>query len=488
MKSRLLLLTLVSLAGAGLLSQSLAGNFGAAPVDNPYIWDEPVKIKQPRTPKTGRKRVPTRPPADKNGEEESPLLTLKYKALKRGDGNSAERVDPNGQFKIGDQLKLAITPNQNGFLYVVHRSVGVDGKVIDQPHVIFPDPRINEGQNAVTKDREYIVPQYCQDYPDPRDCWWEITPPNGKEFFTVIFSRDQIINLPNKLTADDLARNSGAISEQVIEAIKQGSEQSLTHNDRVLSSRRVVQSDGVYVRNTNRNDNEELIDTIEIKHLAGGGDEQPAAMTRALFVKKRSDAMRVLFLKGGVPVDPRDEFKAGDEIEVKYESNFPGYAYFVNITPEGKKCLISPCSRAEIKEMVPGTLSKQTISFDEEKGTEVLQVVLSRERIKFLDDAITNAGCCETPCGCELSANAASAAAQLASNSAKKKGGGGIVVNDVVAVVPQSGTGGVRARGIKLAAGRDKQEGSFVAIEDQRSDNRLEPGQAAVFEIRLNHK
>jgi Domain of unknown function (DUF4384) len=486
MNSRLFLVTLVALIGAGLLGQPLASNFGAAPVDNPYIWDEPVKIKQPKTPKVGRKRLPTRPPADKNGEEESPLLTLKYKALKRGDGKSAERVDPNGQFKIGDQLKLAITPNQNGFLYVVHRSVGVDGKVIDQPHVIFPDPRINEGLNAVTKDREYVVPQYCQDYPDPKDCWWEITPPNGKEFFTVIFSRDQITDLPNKLTADDISRNSGAINEQVLEAIKQNSGQSLTRNDRVLSSRRAIQSDGVYVRNTNRNDNEELIDTIEIKHLLGG-DDQPAAMTRALFVKKRSDAMRVLFLKGGVPVDPSDVFKAGDEIEVKYESNFTGYAYFVNITPDGKKCLISPCSRAEIIEMVPGTLSKQTVAFDEEKGTEVLQVVLSRERIKFLDDAIKGAGCCDTPCGCELSANAASAAAQLASKAAKKKDGG-IVVNDVVAVVPESGTGGVRARGIKLAAGKDKKEGSFVAIEDKKNDNRLEPGQAAVFEIRLNHK
>jgi len=485
MKSRSIMLTLVALSLAGLLGEPIAYNF-AAPVDNPYIWDEPVKIKQSKTPKAGRKRLPSRPAPDSNGDELAPLLTLKYKALKRGDGNSAERADPSGQFKIGDQLKLAITPNQSGFLYVIHRSVDVDGKVIDQPHVIFPDPRINNGQNVVEKDREYVVPQYCPEYENPKDCWWEITPPNGKEFFTVIFSRDEITNLPNKLTADDVTRDAGAINEQVIEAIKQGSGQSLTHDKQVLSARRAVQSDGVYVRNTNRKDNEELIDTIEFKHLSGG-DVQPAAMTRALFVKKRADAMRVLFLKKGVPVDPSDVFKAGDEIEVKYESNFPGYAYFVNITPEGKKCLIAPCSRSEIVEMVPGSLYKQTVGFDEEKGTEVLQVVLSRERIKFLDDAIKGSGCCDTPCGCELSANAASAAAQLASKAAKKKDGG-IVVNDVVAVVPESGSGGVRARGIKLAAGRDKQEGSFVAIEDPKGDNRLEKGQAAVFEIRLNHK
>ncbi len=480
MRSRLLSYLLIALLGGGLVAP-LTGAEPSAGDGNPNFWTEPVKFTQPSKPKSGRVRPISRPRPDASGLEEGPLLSVKYNVLKRGDGNSADRVDSTGQFKVGDQVKLAITPNQTGFLYVVHRSVGVDGKVIDQPHVIFPDPRINNGLNAVEKDRQYVVPQYCQEYPDPKDCWWEITPPNGKEFFTVIFSRDQITDLPNKLTEEDVVKK-GAISEEKIEAIKQGSAQTLS------SQRTSLGDDTIYVRNTNRKDNEELIDTIEIKHLSGGED-QPAALTRALFVKKRSDAMRVLFLKDGVPVDPSsDVFKAGDEIEVKYESNFPGYAYLVNITPEGKKCLIAPCSRAEISEMIPGTQHTQTVAFDEEKGTEVLQVVLSRNRVKFLDDAIKASGCCDPsrPCSCELSASAASAAAQLASNAAGKKGG--IVVNDVVAVVPQTGAGGIRARGIKLAAGRDKNEGSFVAIEDQKNDNRLEPGQAAVFEIRLNHK
>ena len=481
MRARLSSFLLIAILGAGLVAP-LTGAEPSAGDGNPNFWTEPVKFTQPSKPKSGRVRPVSRPKPDSGGLEEGPLLSVKYNVLQRGDGNSPELVDPSRQFKIGDQVKLAITPNQNGFLYVVHRSVGVDGKIIDQPHVIFPDPRINNGMNAVEKDREYVVPQYCQDYPDPKDCWWEITPPNGKEFFTFIFSRDEITALPNKLTKDDVQKGSSAVDGEVIEAIRRSSGQILAHAEKATRSQRRTASDSIYVRNTNRRDNEELIDTIEIKHLSG--DDQPAAMTRALFVKKRSDAMRVLFLKGGLPVDPSsDVFKAGDEIEVKYESNFEGYAYFVNITPDGKKCLISPCSRAEINKIVPGSTNTQTVGFDEEKGTEVLQVVLSRERIKFLDDALKGADCC--PC-CALSASAASAAAQLASNAASKKGG--IVVNDVVAVVPQSGSGGIRARGIKLAAGRDKNEGSFVAIEDQKSDNRLEPGQAAVFEIRLNHK
>lgn len=485
MRSRLSSYLIVALLCGGLVAP-LTGAEPSARDGNPNFWTEPVKFSQPSKPKTGRVRPNSRPKADPGGLEVGPLLAVKYNVLKRGDGNSSDRVDPDGQFQVADQVKLAITPNQAGFLYVVHRSVGVDGKIIDRPHVIFPDPRIDNGRNYVEKDREYIVPQFCPEYENPKDCWWEITPPKGKEYFTFIFSRDEISELPNKLTSADVTKGSSAISEELIETLKKSSGQILARAEKATSSQRKTASDSVYVRNTNRKDNEELIDTIELKHQSGGADE-PAAMTRALFVKKRSDAMRVVFLKNGVSVDPSDVFKAGDEIEVKYESNFPGYAYFVNITPEGKKCLIAPCSRAEIVEMVPGSLYKQTVGFDEEKGTEVLQVVLSRERIKFLDDAIKGGGCCDTPCGCELSANAASAAAQLASKAATKKDGG-IVVKDVVAVVPESGTGGVRARGIKLAAGRDKQEGSFVAIEDPKGDNRLEKGQAAVFEIRLNHK
>src|SRR6185295_1030842 len=119
------------------------------------------KISQPAKPKTGRVRPISRPRPDSSGLEESPLLAVKYNLLKRGDGNSLDRIDPSGQFKIGDQLKLAITPNQQGFLYIVHRSEDVRGNVIDQPHVIFPDPRINNGLNTVEKNREYVVPQHC---------------------------------------------------------------------------------------------------------------------------------------------------------------------------------------------------------------------------------------------------------------------------------------------------------------------------------------
>jgi hypothetical protein len=54
-----------------------------------------------------------------------------------------------------------------------------------------------------------------------------------------------------------------------------------------------------------------------------------------------------------------------------------------------------------------------------------------------------------------LSSSASSAAAELAT-AASKRQKGGIEVNNLVAVVPEAPSSGVRARGIKLAQGGSK--------------------------------
>ncbi len=476
----------------GLLAQCFTSETAWARGDNEYVWDAPVQVSQPAKPKTGRKRPASRPKPNNKGEEVSPLLTLKYQVLMRGDGGMAQRVDAaKKDFKVGDQLKLSVTPNQDGFLYVVHHSVDNNNKVIDQPHVIFPNPGVNDGRNAVKKDEQYLVPKYCPQFDDPSDCWWEITPPGGKDFFTVIFSRDEITDLPSKLTNEDSNNDKDAVAMNIIARVKSTSNtKDIARADKIrINSRSTTESDGTYIQNTSKSDNEELFDTIELRHQSEVGDN-PVALTRALFVKKRADAMHVSFLKGGMDIDPSQVFKAGDEIEVKYSSNFNGYIYLVNITPKNQRLLIFPCTRSPGFNIVPDRSTTQPIGFDDEKGTEVLQVIISRERIDFLENAI-KVDCCNEPTKCELSASAANAASELASNAAKQQKGG-IDVNNVVAVVPQNASsGGVRARGIALVQGKDKNKGgSYVAIENSPSstDSKLEAGRYAVFEIRLIHK
>jgi hypothetical protein len=215
---------------------------------------------------------------------------------------------------------------------------------------------------------------------------------------------------------------------------------------------------------------------------AGGARKQSeASRARGLFINKKSDAMRILVQKidGGllVPVDPSTEFKAGDEIKIQFESNFEGFIYVVNIQPSGKRCLMFPHPDAvdntvrpgERYDIPPGNL---TMQFDEEKGTEVLQVIMSRDRIPYLDAAL------KEPEGC-FSQSASSAAAELQGGIAKK----------VTPVVPQGEGGKVRSRDISLAPGKDKDsKGSVVAITDNGGGGKLKSGEIAPFEIRLKHK
>ncbi len=207
-----------------------------------------------------------------------------------------------------------------------------------------------------------------------------------------------------------------------------------------------------------------------------------ASRARGLFVNKKSDAMSILVLKVTdgtlVPVDPSTEFKAGDQIKIQFQSNFEGYIYVVNIEPNGKRKVLFPYAEAsnnsvspeERYDIPPGTAA---IEFDTEKGTEILQVIMSRGRIPYLDAALKEPEQ-------YLSESAATAAAELQGGIAKK----------VTPVVPPGeGSSKVRSRDIILAPGKDKDaSGSVVAIPDNGSGGKLKAGEIAPFEIRLKHK
>jgi hypothetical protein len=192
--------------------------------------------------------------------------------------------------------------------------------------------------------------------------------------------------------------------------------------------------------------------------------------------------MRVLVIdaKNGAEVDPGREFISGDEIKLRFQSNFKGYVYIVNVTPGGKKTLLFPCSRSMANTVQPGQwyalpTGQYVISFDEEKGIEVLQVVMSREKIDFLDKAVNE--CCDPAKTCEVSA-----AAELIANTSSQQGG--IAPANVVAIAPKAGSPGIRARSITLATGKDRnKDGSYVAVQGGELQNK----ELAVFEIRLKH-
>jgi hypothetical protein len=232
--------------------------------------------------------------------------------------------------------------------------------------------------------------------------------------------------------------------------------------------------------------------------IAALGQGQTGIRARGLYRSGQSDAMHVLILKKNntgnfAPVDPSKSFYKGDEIRVAFESNFDGHVYIVNVTPGGKKRVLFPFDNVTNR-IVKGQRYElpagNVFIFDEEKGVEIVQVIMSREPITFLDTAVKDSNG-------ELGETVLSAAAELATEAGKPVKPG-IVAEQVTSILPDKGPGAFRTRGIILAQGKDKaSEGTYVAIPDKgekttaktRDDQpgKLKTGEVAVFEIRLQH-
>ena len=224
---------------------------------------------------------------------------------------------------------------------------------------------------------------------------------------------------------------------------------------------------------------------IGLAPVLAGAQDDLQSQDRAIRQKYRSgqeDGMSLVIYKiegdEEVAINPANHsFKAGDQIRIKFQSNFDGYVYFINITPKGEKVVFYPdikyknnsnIIRAGREYLLP---SKDIFEFDaEEKGIEVIQAVVSRQPIPFLEEAIRNSEGV-------LGTTAANAASELGSAASKQPG---VVVVDTTKVLPENGQA-VLSRKIRLAPPKDRdKEGAVVTIPDK-----LKGGEVAVFEVRL---
>lgn len=221
------------------------------------LWYSVVTVKRVEKPN----RVPPKgtKPAPKGAKpvrQRAALLTLQWHLLKRASDTVQEEADPNQEFQTGEKLKLAFTVNQAGYLYIVNQPEGKDAVLL------FPDLRINKGQNYVAKDQAYIIPSYCPDFDDPKDCWFKMVPPSGTETLIVIFSRDKITTLPN-----EISKPYSPVKKSIVDQLISTSEQKVKQvtGELAIPGQKAVRF-ATRVQNTNLQDNEELIATIELRH------------------------------------------------------------------------------------------------------------------------------------------------------------------------------------------------------------------------------
>ena len=260
MRDRFVRYCLVALAVTGLLTQSLGASAWARPQGRSSdVWSEPQPIKPPRPPKNAPRRNVSRRQPIRKSPAAAPLLTLQWRVLMRGQMNVAAEANPTAIFHAGDQVRLEVTANQPGYLYVIQMTQASDGRPLAPAQLVFPDSRIDGGRNYVDKNVAYTVPGICPGFADSHDCWLMFGKAAGDETFVVIFSRDMITDL----TAQVLG-NGAEGARAAIDRLRINSGQQL-----VRSSAPGSAGAGRFVTwSTNRNAsaNQEIIETIVLQH------------------------------------------------------------------------------------------------------------------------------------------------------------------------------------------------------------------------------
>lgn len=225
------------------------------------LWENKVPVKRVEKPQ----RTPPKPRPKPAGRKSAPvvekvqLLSLRW-SLNKGDWadkpdltKQPKPVNPEATFKVKDHLQLVAQVNQDGYLYIFQESSST---------MIFPDKRINNGQNFVKKDQRIVIPSNCdKSYRTPEgkpivdangNCWFEVS--DSDDDLTFIFSRDKIDDLPNSATDDGTI----IFNKEVLAKVKSGSTQQFSKTNPSATT--------VQFTNLNRNDNEELIIETKIRH------------------------------------------------------------------------------------------------------------------------------------------------------------------------------------------------------------------------------
>jgi hypothetical protein len=105
---------------------------------------------------------------------------LRYAVVQQTAAGDVE-VDPDTTFHSGDKVRFTFEPNIDGFLYLVQE--GSSGKWT----MLFPNPQINGGVNAVQRGQKYAI---------PTQGWFVFDKTAGTERAFVFLTKEPLSQLP----------------------------------------------------------------------------------------------------------------------------------------------------------------------------------------------------------------------------------------------------------------------------------------------------
>lgn len=113
---------------------------------------------------------------------------LGYTLFMKGPKDQPVRVDPSQTFVSGDAIRLLLEPNIDGFLYIFHTEENKN------PQLLFPDPRLQAGSNAVRAHVPYEVPSSTD--PNQSNHWFVFEGEPTTERLLIIIARQPITGIP----------------------------------------------------------------------------------------------------------------------------------------------------------------------------------------------------------------------------------------------------------------------------------------------------
>jgi hypothetical protein len=115
-------------------------------------------------------------------------IALGYTMFMRDVNGRAVRIDPTREFHNGDRIRISLEPNIDGYLYVFHTEG--DG----QPEMIFPDARLEAGENWVEAHVPVDVPSTVET--DERLKWFQFYGNPATEHVFVVLTREPLADVP----------------------------------------------------------------------------------------------------------------------------------------------------------------------------------------------------------------------------------------------------------------------------------------------------
>lgn len=149
----------------------------------------------------------------------SVAIGLGYSIFKQDKLGRAVRVDPSQTFRAGDRVRLSMESNTDGYLYVFYREND------NPPIMLFPDARLNGGENYISAHVPYEVPSSKET--DERYRWFVFDNKPAVENLFVIVTREPLPDTPTgaellKFCSSDLKNCTVPVSTTAWAKVEEG--------------------------------------------------------------------------------------------------------------------------------------------------------------------------------------------------------------------------------------------------------------------------